>query len=161
MKTIPELSEKDIKRFWSKIDIKSEDECWNWTAYKNRQGYGQISVNTDKKQTMFTPHRISYFLHYGVDPKELCVCHACDNPSCCNPKHLFLGTHDENNKDRNKKGRCNPPKGSDHFNSKLTEEQIIAIRNDNRTQRVIAKDYNVSFTCICKIKNLKHWKHVV
>ena len=157
-----ELSEKQIKRFWAKVEIKCEDKCWNWTSFKIQRGYGRICLSSkNKKHKNILVHRLAYYLHYGVDPGELCVCHTCDNPSCCNPKHLWLGTYSDNNNDKITKGRHNNPKGSDHFNSKLTEDQIIAIRNDTRKVLIIAKDYNVHISNIYRIKKLKYWKHVV
>lgn len=161
MKIIPKLSEKDIKRFWSNVDIKSENECWIWTAGKDSHGYGRISISFDKKKSHVLAHRISYFLHYEVDPGELCVLHKCDVPNCVRFDHLFLGTLDDNNKDRKNKGRSASLKGSENGNAKLTEEQIIAIRNDNRTQKDIGKDYNICQQLVSLIKARKLWKYVV
>lgn len=88
-------------------DIRGPDECWNWTgtATRSKGGYGRIERN-GKKEVV---HRIAYKLYYGVDPKELCVCHRCDNSMCVNPKHLFLGTHEDNMRDMKLKGRAIAP----------------------------------------------------
>lgn len=91
-------------RLYSKIERDPLTGCFNWTASKHRSGYGQIKVS---KKTLLA-HRVSYQLHYGVDPLELNVCHKCDNPSCINPQHLFLGTHTDNMQDMVRKGRYNP-----------------------------------------------------
>ena len=149
------MKEKYIKRFWSKVDIKSEDECWNWLAGKLRGGYGCFKVNSIKTLT----HRFSYELKNGHIPEGMCICHKCDNPSCVNPSHLWLGTHQDNMKDRNMKDHN--IKGSAHSVSKLTEQQILEIRNIiNINQTEIAKLYGVSKALISLIKNNKIWRHI-
>lgn len=81
----------------------TEDGCWEWTASRNeaRRGYGQLNV--DGRPVM--AHRVMYELFVGPIPPGLCVCHHCDNPPCVRPDHLFLGTHGDNAKDRDMKGR--------------------------------------------------------
>lgn len=93
---------KDINRFYSKI-IKPDnpDSCWEWTAGGNQMGYGQLRMNGKP----ILAHRLSYELYYGVKPGKLFVCHHCDNPPCCNPKHLFLGTCQDNVDDMMRKDR--------------------------------------------------------
>lgn len=93
----PTLSE----RFWEKVDILGKDDCWNWTACKNSDGYGEIRMYPSKDKA----HRIAYKLTHGEIIDGMEVCHKCDNPSCCNPKHLFLGTHRDNILDMYAKGR--------------------------------------------------------
>jgi hypothetical protein len=89
--------------FWSKITNSDPNGCWEWQGCRSRQGYGRLSVHENQKWGF--AHRYSYFLVYGIDPGELCVLHRCDNPPCCNPAHLFLGTRVDNNFDRYIKGR--------------------------------------------------------
>lgn len=96
-----QLSKKDITRFFSKIIIGRITDCWYWNAAKDPNGYGRIGI----QGKTYLPHRISwYFFNKELD-KDICVCHTCDNPSCVNPTHLFLGTRDDNNKDCKDKGR--------------------------------------------------------
>lgn len=90
----------NIERFWSKVDKRGPDECWPWTGGKFWDGYGWFSVAGAKKKA----HRVSFFLQHGRWPEPCCL-HRCDNPGCVNPVHLFEGTHTDNMRDRERKGR--------------------------------------------------------
>ena len=96
---------KQIERFWSKVDIRGKDECWNWTGNRSEQGYGYITFTNNYVQTYLYAHRLAYELEYGVTPY---VCrHTCDNPPCCNPFHLCNGNHQDNSDDMVARGRSN------------------------------------------------------
>ena len=97
-KPIKEEPTSKLDLFYRQID-KSKD-CWEWTGSKSKAGYGLFSYNKIKLS-----HRISYYLTYGEFDKKLFVCHKCDNPSCVNPEHLFLGTAKDNFEDMISKGR--------------------------------------------------------
>jgi len=88
-----------MTRFWNKVEKSSQ--CWQWTGGKTWDGYGRIKLNG--KTVM--AHRVAYAMLKGEVPKHLILCHTCDNPSCVNPDHLFLGTHKDNALDREAKGR--------------------------------------------------------
>lgn len=100
MKTIPDLTEKDIDRFLSKIYL-GKNDCWEFSTKKDAYGYPQIRI---QKKT-YKAHRVAYKFFVRREPGKLCVCHACDNPGCVNPFHLFLGTRLDNNRDMVSKGR--------------------------------------------------------
>lgn len=90
-----------VWRFWTRVEKqKTGKRCWIWQGRKSGE-YGHFEING---KAMYV-HRFSYELHNGPIPKGLFVCHACDNPPCVNPKHLWLGTHRENIQDWVKKGR--------------------------------------------------------
>lgn len=90
------------ERFETRFLRGSPDECWEWLGTKLKKGYGQIrGVGED----VWMAHRLAFFLAYGSLPRLLMVCHRCDNPSCVNPGHLFLGTAKDNVQDMMVKGR--------------------------------------------------------
>src|SRR4051812_13356235 len=90
------------ERFWEKVDIRSNDECWPWKACKNEHGYGLFGVGNKRLKTS---NRVAYELAVGPIPDGLRICHKCDNPPCCNPRHLYPATQRHNMLDRDMKGR--------------------------------------------------------
>lgn len=108
-------------------------------------------------------HRLMYELYNGPILNGLFVLHKCDNPSCCNPDHLFLGDHIDNAKDMMKKGRGNPPRGEKCVFAKLTNkevEEIRFLRQKGVNYKVIAKQYNISDTHVHRIARKDNWKHI-
>lgn len=134
-----------LDRFWSKI-LKSNDvdECWNWQAAVTSKGYGRIWWNGKTRRA----HRIAYELTYGAIDNQIEVLHKCDNPSCCNPRHLFLGTQADNMRDREQKHRANHAQNERHGRHKLTDKQVKNIRRLHATKRVrystLAKLFKIS-----------------
>lgn len=103
------------QRFWNKVDKGDESGCWVWKGSTTR-GYGTLSLNGKP----YYAHRFSYELHHGAIPESLFVCHTCDNPVCCNPAHLWLGTMKDNMDDKIRKGRA---RGRLSFTSSHRESQ--------------------------------------
>lgn len=152
--------QKYIDRFNSKVDIRGPNDCWNWTAYKIPTGYGQYWADG----TMKSSHRIAWEIANGPIPDGMFVCHKCDNKTCVNPNHLFLGSHQDNMKDRNSKGRQAKLTGILNGQSKLTEEQVLAIRSfyatGSYTQTELGERFGVSHQQIGYIVNRKLWTHI-
>lgn len=122
MKAIPtpELSPDDQVRFWGKVNVTADhSECWEWKAGKFRSGYGAFGVRGKNCKAS----RIAYYLTYRFNPEDKpFVCHKCDNPACCNPSHLFLGTPKDNTQDMTEKGRRNLPSGAYHWSNTKPEK---------------------------------------
>lgn len=121
-----ELDEDDKIRFFKHVYDKRKEECWPWLLVEDKDGYGRFFLKGKNQPA----HRVAYFLHYGIQPNELKVCHTCDNPPCCNPHHLFLGTQQENVTDCVIKGRRNYLYGERHQNTKYSDELIAEIREE-------------------------------
>jgi HNH endonuclease len=161
-RTPEQLWDSLVKRFWEYIKKGEVDECWEWQGAKDTStGYGVIgSGRQGIKGRTQRIHRVSWKIHFG-DPGDQYVLHKCDNRPCGNPHHLFLGTHQDNMKDRDQKGRG--LMGEQANQAKLTEREVkeIKIRLANReSHRNIAKLYKVSPSIICRINTGKAWKHV-
>jgi hypothetical protein len=117
-------------RFWSKVNRRSPDECWPWTASRDLYGYGRIWVGGGSETTL-KAHRVAWELAAGEPvPTGLWVLHTCDNPGCVNPAHLWLGTHDDNMRDMNDKGRLRGAcqSGEKNWSAKLNPEAVKVIR---------------------------------
>lgn len=150
------------KRFWSYVDIRSQDECWPWKGGRFERGYGQFRLGKKKVKA----HRCAYELTNGPllsdKPKAL---HSCDNPPCCNPAHLFAGTLSDNSKDRNTKGRAGlfvlkPMHGEENPSAKLCSGEvleIIALRQSGYTLRLIAQRFNISQSQVENIVRGQSW----
>lgn len=143
------------EEFWSRIDVRGEDECWPWKGNTQRGGYG---INL--------PHRRAYALKKGKLRKGLVIRHTCNNPPCCNPKHLIQGTQKKNLEQMRKEGRAGDCRnlGSKHGRAKLTEEQVLEIRREyaekGTSQSALGLKYGVAQTKISAIVRRETWKHI-
>lgn len=147
------------ERIEEKILRMPEAGCWIWMGGTTVRGYGQI----ESKGMKHYAHRVSYELFVGTIPKGMYVCHSCDNVSCVNPNHLFLGTQKENLQDMASKGRST--RGSKNPMAKLTDMDVYVIKKffftkPDVSDSDIAKTYNVSRSLINSIRLEKRWNHV-
>lgn len=144
-----------LDRFMSKVSPEPNSGCWLWTSSVDSSGYGTFWHNGAVKKA----HRLSYELHGKQLSPEMYVCHSCDNRLCVNPAHLFVGTHQDNMRDRNAKGRT--AKGRKNWRSKLTEAAVAEIRTRTGTTIALGREYGVGSDVISRIRNRKAWRHVV
>jgi len=149
------VDQKTVERFNSRSKINEKTGCTEWQTSFLRNGYGSFSI----KDKTYSAHRISWIINKGEVPKGLCVLHRCDNGSCVNPNHLFLGTNKDNTADMMKKGRSNN-NGEKHWKSKLTEKQVRFILRSKLSQKEKAKMFNVHQTTISYIMIRQTWRHV-
>lgn len=141
--------------FWARVDSSNgEDSCWPWTGFCLPKGYGK----TSHRGKDITSHRLAYTLAHGHIPDGMHVLHSCDNPPCCNPAHLHLGTNLDNIAEMRAKLRHNF--GERNGSAKLTDDDIRAIRASTEPQRAIAKRYGVVQQTISAIKTGAKWRHV-
>lgn len=117
-----------MRRLHSGIVRGDPDECWPWIKYRYARGYGGIMLGA---RTLLATHRLAYAAAFGPISDGLVVCHRCDNPPCCNPAHLFLGTHADNKNDSMRKRRH--VFGARHWCAKLTPELVAEIRRRRAT----------------------------
>jgi hypothetical protein len=153
---------------WSKVDICGPDECWPWKLTKSKNGCGRTEIND---VTYYVPRVIYNLIHPDTitlaAPKDLTlkqfVLHTCDNPSCCNPKHLFLGSNQDNVDDKIKKGRLPDLRGTRCYAAKLSEEDVQDIRRlkPYATLKALALLYDVSRATICGCLYGRHYQDVV
>lgn len=140
------------------VDERGPDECWEWTRLRSPKGYGRLMHD----RRAYRAHRVAWVVANGRDvPDGQVVRHTCDNPPCCNPAHLVLGTHVQNMNDRDERDRG--PQGERSGHARLTREQVVEIRSRRSTGeilRVLAADYGVGLTTIHAITSGRNWRHL-
>lgn len=148
-----------VDRFWPKVAAGPVHSilgtrCWLWTGTTDSKGYGRFWI---PGQSPVKPHRFTWGLQHGAIPAGMAVCHRCDNASCCNPAHLFLGTLAENNRDMLDKDRARGP-------ALLTADAVRAIRaayaTGTTTQSALAREFGVRQATIQAVVSRRTWKHV-
>lgn len=147
------------ERFHSRVAKGSPYECWEWTAGKVPGGYGAIWDNSIGRHRH--AHRLAWELANGTIPAGLFVCHHCDNRSCCNPAHLFIGTQADNDADRTTKGRSS--RGEQHPYAKLTDATVRELRlryAQGEMIRDLAREFGVSSNTAWQAAKRKTWSHV-
>ena len=148
--------------FWDRVQtntVKRESGCHEFVGFRNHDGYGRIN----KEGRLVFVHRAVWENTNGKIPLGMCVCHTCDNPSCVNQDHLFLGTHADNMKDKARKGRVTNGVGSKNPSAKLKDSDIPIIRariTSGEACYDIAKEYGVTGETILHIKHNRTWTHI-
>jgi hypothetical protein len=145
--------------FWKRIDKKEDIFCWNWLGPVNKDGYGRAKFGNEYGYV----HRLSLKYHFpDLNLQKKVVMHICDNPKCCNPRHLLVGTHADNQADKYKKNR--QAKGEKNGMSFLTEEKVLEIREKYKkgdiTYKQLAKEYGVCKDTMQKAIRGISWKHL-
>ncbi len=171
------IDEEKIQLFWNLVDVGSPEKCWPWLGQKikgpNSYGVCHIHKNTGvprgKLPHRRLAHRVSFFLHHGRDASGL-VLHTCDYMPCCNPYHLYEGTHQDNINDMVVRGRLrtNPSGiyavGSKVGAAKLKEDQVVEIRKryafGGILQKELAKEFGVAECTISAIITRRWWAHL-
>ncbi len=172
-KPLPELTPKQIARFYERVNDGAPSDCWPWTGYVDNKGYGRVNL---AHGICLCAHRVAYLLATGIDPVGKQVCHHCDNPPCCNPHHFFIGTMADNMADRDRKGRGatgersgsrkypHLHQGENSGRHILTEDQVREIRArydpNNVTAIDLALESGVSKYCIRNVVYRNRWKHI-
>ena len=145
--------------FMSAAIESDSDECIIWPFNKDRDGYGWMNHVGQRRA-----HRVAFSLKNGGIGGKMHVMHSCDNPSCINPKHLSLGTHQDNMLDMSRKGRAVLPaadnRGERHGKSKLTEADVVRIRNSKSSHLELSLEFNVARQTISDVIRRKTWDHV-
>jgi hypothetical protein len=147
-------------RFWAKVETGPADACWPWMACRFHTGYGKLALDG---KAVFA-NRVAWVLTHGPIPESLDVLHRCDNPPCCNPAHLFLGTHADNMRDRSEKGRRTSTVGEQNPKCRLTEQDVLDIRasrrNGNHNVTAVAAQYGITVSNYWAIVHYRSWKHL-
>lgn len=147
-------------RFFRHLSEPDERGCILWTSTKNHSGYGVLCIKASLNTRIFA-HRLAWIIKHGDIPGDLYVLHRCDNPPCVNVDHLFLGTQQDNNRDKLLKGRH--AKGEQCRRSHLTEDMVRAIRaarDSGESQYSIGRRFGIAQQTVHKIVSRQRWAHV-
>lgn len=149
-----------VARFWSKVDRRDDDECWPWNgSTATRGGYGRFRIGNRLRRA----HVIAYELFNGVKvPPGNVVRHSCDNPPCCNPRHLEIGSQGQNIQDSYARRRREAPPsvGEKNGNAMLSENDVVAILASTETNVALGRKYQVTHSTISAIRRGITWPHV-
>jgi hypothetical protein len=150
------------QHFFSRM-TRSASGCLEWTGSRNRQdGYGRVQCDRRRQPA----HCVAWQIAHGPIPEGLCVLHKCDNPPCCDPDHLFIGTHTDNMHDMAAKGRNAQPRGEQNNNAKLTAADVLEIRRVYVPRShacggpALARRFHVTCATISYVVRRAIWQHI-
>lgn len=141
-------------KFLDRIAFEPMSGCWLWNGATRSNGYGTFTDNGKS----ISAHRFSYTKAIGPIPEGLTVCHKCDLRCCVNPSHLFVGTQSDNLWDASRKGRLRT--GERNHKTKLTREDVLAIRASDKSGSVLGREFGVWQRTISDIKRCITWRNV-
>lgn len=151
------------EKFWTCVDKSAgPDACWPWIRARDRHGYGVLNFG----RRTYRAHRYAMTLALGAPlPRSQYVCHHCDNRACVNPRHLFVGSHEDNMADMKRKGRDRQTvsRGEAHYRARLTEADVREIRArmaSGESGPALAQEFGVSASHIKNIAGRHTWKHL-
>lgn len=153
MKTLPlKLTDGEIREFWSLVAIKGPDDCWLWEGGKNSEGYGYYKKRRANRLALFLAK--GAIKHYAL--------HTCGNENCCNPDHLYDGTHEQNMVDMQRDGTHDGKnrRSENHPNALLSNDDVRAIRVSTDKGRSLARRYGVSAATISSIRHYTRWSYL-
>lgn len=147
-------------RFWSKIDIRTPEECWEWQASLHTSGYGRFKLSSYRTANA---NRIALVIQTGEDQLDRMALHTCDNRRCCNPHHLYWGTHTDNMRDKSRRGRWRggDQRGANNGAAKLTDEHlalIVSRLKQGWNNKQIAADLPVTHSNVSLIRIGRMWE---
>lgn len=155
--------DKTIERFWSKVDKRGPDDCWPWKGATGQSGYGQLRRTSSRK--LVCTHRMAIEIATDTNLDSLWALHKCDNPPCCNPKHLYAGTRSDNMRDVVERHRIKPrdQRGEKGGRAKITNDDvrlIVKMIRDGLNNKEIAKVFGLTHSMISAIRLKKAWSHI-
>ncbi len=169
-KPMIDFTPAQVKRFWASVDMGDAVGCWEWQGSVGKRKYDKYGrfetplprVNGKKRRNLWVAHRVAYYLTHGEDPGDLIVCHTCNNPPCCNPAHLELGTDKSNARyrelcghgGRRGPGKNNLPPKLRIYQPRFTPNQVDTIRElvaSGLSQNEVARQYGINQSSIWKV----------
>jgi len=152
------VTDKEVERFWAKVNVAGPEECWEWTGCVRTDGYGRSRAGGEQRGA----HRVSWVIANGRIPRGESVLHKCNNRACVNPSHLC--THKESTKDTISKGHSILVRGNLNPSAKLTDSKVAEMRERYNaggvTLKALSSEYGVGVTATWKVINRVSWSHV-
>ncbi len=157
-KPMPVVTPAIAASFNARVARAGPDECWPWLGGKTtgRMNYGRFTF----RGTRYIASRFAFHLNVGPFERHEIVCHTYDNPLCCNPGHLFIGTHFDNLMDCTAKGRASKVVGERHYAARLSDAAVMQIRASADTTAALSRRFGVSPIAIRRVRNGTGWRHV-